>query len=192
MLAKRTPMPWVLTALLLLFSVAAMAQRTISGRIINSANEPVAGASVVVKGTNIGTTSDVQGRYSLIVPDGNNILTITSVGFSSSDVSINDRTNVDISLVESGSTMSEVVVTGYSSQAKRDITGSVSVVNVKELLSNPGSNVQSLLQGRAPGVTVGTSGVPGAGANVRIHGYSTFNNNEPLYIVDGARVGSIT
>ncbi len=66
------------------------------------------------------------------------------------------------------------------------------MVNVKELTANPGSNVQSLLQGRAAGVTVGTSGVPGAGANVRIHGYSTFGNNEPLYVVDGARVGSIT
>ncbi len=85
-----------------------------------------------------------------------------------------------------------MVVTGYTSQSKKDITGSVAVVNVKELVANPGSNVQSLLQGRAAGVTVGTSGVPGTGANVRIHGYSTFGNNEPLYVVDGARVGAIT
>ena len=192
MLVKRTSMPWVLTVLLLLFSITAMAQRTVSGKIVNSANEPIAGASVVVKGTNIGTTTDVQGRYSLSVPDGASTLVISNVGFTSIEANINGRNTIDFNLVESGATMNEVVVTGYSSQAKRDITGSVSVVNVKELTANPGPNVQSLLQGRAPGVTVGTSGVPGAGSNVRIHGYSTFNNNDPLYIVDGARVGSIT
>jgi len=99
---------------------------------------------------------------------------------------------LSVFLKETNTTLNEVIVTGYSSQAKKDITGSVTVVNVKELVANPGSNVQSLLQGKAAGVTVGTSGVPGAGANVRMHGYSTFGNNEPLYVVDGARVGSIT
>jgi TonB-dependent starch-binding outer membrane protein SusC len=192
MLAKRSPMPWVFTALILLFSITAMAQKKVSGTIVNAATQPVAGASVVVKGTNSGTTTDAQGRYSLTVPDGSNTLVLSSVGYTSSEVTIDGRSSIDVTLAESESTMHEVVVTGYSSQAKKDITGSVSVVNVKELLANPGSNVQSLLQGRAPGVTVGTSGVPGAGANVRIHGYSTFNNNDPLYIVDGARVGSIT
>ncbi len=90
------------------------------------------------------------------------------------------------------SNLDEIVVTGYSSQRKKDITGAVAVVNTKELVANPGSNVESLLQGKAAGVTIGTSGVPGAGASVRIRGFTTFNQNEPLYIVDGARVGSIT
>ncbi|RYZ58622.1 MAG: SusC/RagA family TonB-linked outer membrane protein, partial [Chitinophagaceae bacterium] len=120
------------------------------------------------------------------------ILVFSFVGYGSQEVAVSGKSSVSISLTENGGTMNEIVVTGYSSQAKKDITGSVSVVNVKELVANPSSNVQNLLQGKAAGVTVGTSGIPGAGSNVRVHGYSTFGNNEPLYVVDGARVGSIT
>ncbi|GAC1490913.1 MAG: hypothetical protein NVS1B13_20770 [Flavisolibacter sp.] len=82
--------------------------------------------------------------------------------------------------------MGEVVVTGYSSQAKKDITGSVAVANIKELNTNPGSNIQNLLQGRAAGVTVGTSGVPGAGSNVRIHGYSSWKTRSSLLGLGGS------
>lgn len=166
----------------------AIGQKTISGKITNTASQPVVGASVIVKGTNTGTTTDEQGHYSINVANNQNTLIVSYVGYASSEITIGDKSNIDITLTETGSTLNEVVVTGYSSQAKKDITGSVSVVNIKELVANPGSNIQNLLQGRAAGVTIGTSGVPGAGANVRMHGYSTFGNNKPLYVVDGARV----
>lgn len=116
---------------------------------------------------------------------------ISYVGLEDMEVSAS-RKDFNITMTDRSNALNEVVVTGYSTQAKKDITGAVSVVNTKELIANPGSNVESLLQGRAAGVTVGTSGVPGAGSNVRIHGYSTFGNNEPLYVVDGTRVTSIS
>ena len=182
-----------LLALLLLFFVTNVVaqQKTVSGNV--SANkQPIAGATVIVKGTNIATQTNAEGNFSISVPNPKSTLLITNVGFEPIEVSAGTGSALTVSLKSTNTTLNEVVVTGYSSQAKKDITGSVAVVNIKELIANPGSNIQSLLQGRAAGVTVGTSGVPGAGANVRMHGYSTFGNNEPLYVVDGARVGAIT
>ncbi|MEJ7913922.1 MAG: SusC/RagA family TonB-linked outer membrane protein, partial [Chitinophagaceae bacterium] len=192
MLPKRDCFRWLATVILLFMSTLAMSQKKVSGKITNATNQPVAGASVIIKGTNTGTTTDDAGNFSITVPNAQSVLVVSVVGYVGREVTPGERGTVDIAVTESESTLNEVIVTGYSSQAKKDITGSVSVVNVKELISTPGSNIQSLLQGRAAGVTVGTSGVPGAGANVRIHGYSTFGNNEPLYVVDGARVGAIT
>ncbi|MDQ3277470.1 MAG: TonB-dependent receptor plug domain-containing protein, partial [Bacteroidota bacterium] len=192
MLARLTSLRWVMVSLVFLFAATANAQKTVSGIITNATNQPIIGASVVVKGTNTGTTTDAQGRYTIPVPNDQSVLVISFVGFGTQEVAVAGKNNINVNLNENGATMNEVVVTGYSSQAKKDITGSVSVVNVKELTANPGSNVQNLLQGKAAGVTVGTSGIPGAGSNIRIHGFSTFTTNEPLYIVDGARVNSIT
>lgn len=193
MLAKLTHIRRMVTLLVFFLCAAtAMAQRTVTGTVSNPTNQPIIGASVVVKGTNVGTTTDAEGKFSISVPNGQNTLVVSFVGFNAQEFSVAGQNTINITLNESGATMNEIVVTGYSAQAKRDITGSVAVVNIKEMVANPGSNVQNLLQGKAAGVMVGTSGVPGAGSNVRIHGYSTFGNNEPLYVVDGARVNSIT
>lgn len=192
MLAKQNQLRGVASLLLFLLAFWANAQKTVSGTVTTAANLPIVGASVLVKGTKNGTTTDGQGRYTISIPNDQSILVVSFVGYTSREMAVAGKNSVDISLSENGSTLNEIVVTGYSSQAKKDITGSVAVVNVKELVANPGANVQNLLQGKAAGVTVGTSGIPGAGSNVRIHGYSTFGNNEPLYVVDGARVGSIT
>ena len=168
-------------------------QKTVTGKVVNSKdNTPLDLATVSVKGTKVAVTTAANGEFSISVPSGKNTLIISSVGFAAEEISIADKSNIDVSLKESTSSLNEIVVTGYTTQRKKDITGSVAVVNVKELVANPGSNVESLLQGRAAGVTVGTSGVPGAGASIRIRGFTTFNQNEPLYVVDGARVGSIT
>ena len=178
---------------LLFFSTSLFAQKTIAGKVTSGTNnQPVAGATVSVKGTNIATQTDAEGNFSLNAPNDRSTLVVTNVGFESAEVAANAKGPIDVSLKITNATLNEVIVTGYSSQAKKSITGSVSVVNTKELIANPGSNVESLLQGRAAGVTVGTSGIPGAGSNVRIHGYSTFGNNEPLYVVDGARASSIS
>lgn len=189
---KLTVWRWLISLAFLLFATSAYSQKTISGKVTNAANQPVVGASVIIKGTNTGTTTNEQGNYTITVPGNQSILVVSFIGLSSQEMAVNGKSTLDFTLNETGSTLNDIVVTGYTSQAKKDITGSVAVVNVKELVSNPGSNIQSLLQGRVAGVTVGTSGVPGAGSNVRMHGYSTFGNNEPLYVVDGARVGSIT
>jgi hypothetical protein len=174
----------LLTAFILFISTSTFAQKTISGRVRSNTNEPVSGATVSVKGTTIATLTNAEGAFTLTAPDDKTTLVVSNVGFESAEISATGAGPLNVSLKPTNATLTEVIVTGYSSQAKKDITGSVAVVNVKELVANPGSNVQSLLQGRAACVTVGTSGVPGAGANVRIHGYSTFGNNEPLYVVD--------
>ena len=193
MLAKRNYPRWLMTAVFLFMTTLAIGQKTITGNVNNNVNkQPIPNATVVVKGTNIATQTNAEGNFTVTVPNEKSTLLITNVGFEPIEMPAGSGSPLSVSLKETNTTLNEVIVTGYSSQAKKDITGSVTVVNVKELVANPGSNVQSLLQGKAAGVTVGTSGVPGAGANVRMHGYSTFGNNEPLYVVDGARVGSIT
>lgn len=184
----------LIIALLLLGLNSVYAQQTVTGKIINkTGNVPISGASIKVRGSNVGTQTGDDGSFSLNVPKNNSVLQISVVGFENVEVPVNGRSSLGtLSLNPTASTLNEIVVTGYTTQRKKDITGSVSVVNAKELVANPGSNVESLLQGRASGVTVGTSGVPGAGASIRIRGFTTFNQNEPLYVVDGARVGSIT
>jgi TonB-linked SusC/RagA family outer membrane protein len=183
-----------MVALLLLGLNSVYAQQTVTGKIINkTGNQAISGASIKVKGSNVGTQTNDEGTFTLNVPKNNSVLQISVVGFENVEVPVNGRASLGtLSLNPTASTLNEIVVTGYTTQRKKDITGSVSVVNAKELVANPGSNVEGLLQGKASGVTVGTSGVPGAGASIRIRGFTTFNQNEPLYVVDGARVGSIT
>lgn len=178
----------------MLFSSKIYAQqKTVTGLITDLiTGKPIAGSTIIVKGSNAGTETNSEGNFTINVPNLNSTLTISSVGYEVQEILTKGKTTVNVALKTTNSTLNEVVITGYSAQRKKDITGSVSVVNAKELIANPGSNVESLLQGKASGVTVGTSGVPGAGASIRIRGFTTFNQNEPLYVVDGARVGSIT
>jgi len=174
----------------LFFSVnAALSQKTVTGKVVSKTNnQPVVGASVVVKGSKTGTQTNAEGTYSVKVSKESDVLVVSFIGYDPVEIPVAGKTSLDVELTQSVSLLNEILVTGYSAQRKKDITGSVSVVNTKELVANPGSNVESLLQGKAAGVTVGTSGVPGAGASVRIRGFTTFNQNEPLYVVDGARV----
>ncbi len=193
---RKTPFSAVrlLFAAALLFCAGSVfSQKTVVGKIVSGkTSQPVALATVTVKGTNVAVASEKNGSFEIKVPANKSTLIISSVGFDDYEIDITSSSNIQASLVEKQSALDEIVVTGYTSQRKKDITGSVTVVNTKELLAVPGPNVESLLQGKASGVTVGTSGVPGAGASVRIRGFTTFNQNEPLYIVDGARVSSIS
>jgi TonB-linked SusC/RagA family outer membrane protein len=171
--------------------MAAAQQRSVTGRVTDANNQPVSGASVVVRGTTIGTSTDAQGRFTISVPANATTLTISYVGFDTKDVSISGQQDVAVSLAGSQSAMNEVVVVGYTSQRRRDVTGAVTSVNVSDLKSVPAADATSQLQGRASGVTVIQNGVPGAGANVRIRGLGSFNNNNPLYVIDGVQAGNI-
>ncbi|MBC7892511.1 MAG: SusC/RagA family TonB-linked outer membrane protein, partial [Sphingobacteriaceae bacterium] len=165
--------------------------RRITGRVTNSSdNQPVPGATVQVKGSNAGTTSDASGNYAIAVRAGTDVLVISSVGYKTSEVRVGNQNVVNLSLAEDAASLSEVVVTGYSTQQKRDITGAVAVVKTKDLLSVPAASFTQQLEGRAAGVTVGTSGEPGAGVSLRIRGISSFNSegNDPLIIIDGTPV----
>ncbi|WP_298238585.1 SusC/RagA family TonB-linked outer membrane protein [uncultured Algibacter sp.] len=159
-------------------------QSTITGGIKDESGVPLIGANVLVKGTSTGTVTDFDGNFSLTA-DTNATLMISYVGYVSQEVSLNGRTSVDIVMVEDASQLAEVVVTGYSTQSTRDITGSVSTIKSENLEATAPTGIEQALQGQASGVVVGSQGGPGGAAAVRIRGFGTVNANDPLYIIDG-------
>jgi TonB-linked SusC/RagA family outer membrane protein len=158
----------------------------IKGKVIDAAGETVPGATIVLKGSSsIGTTTDGEGNFTLEIPDGSTTLVVSSIGFMTQEVNITNKSMVQITLQSDIKSLTEVVVTGYSSQSKRDITGAVSTVDAKELTKVNAPNVAQQLQGRVAGVTVTSNNTPGGEATVRIRGFGTINNNDPLYVIDG-------
>jgi len=172
---------------LFLCFLQTMAQRTITGKVTTKDGTPLSDASVIVVGQRTGERTGSDGNFSIKVPANAKQLEISFVGYDPQVVSIVGKNNVSVSLETSATNLNAVVVTGYTSQRKKDITGSVAVVNVSNLKQIPGGNAESLLQGQASGVTVTTSGVPGGGAAVRIRGITSLGNASPLYIVDGVQ-----
>lgn len=143
------------------------------------------GVNVLVKGTTTGVVTNADGGYSIALPDDDAVLVFSFIGYIPQEVAVGNRSTIDISLATDTKALEEVVVTGYTTQQKKDITSAVAVVSPKELLSVAATSVQQQLQGRAAGVFVTSSNVPGQGANVRIRGFGTIGNNDPLYIIDG-------
>lgn len=161
-------------------------ERSISGMVTDGSGGGLPGVSVVVKGSSRGTNTDGEGSYKIEAPDGNVTLTFSFVGFSSKDVEVTaSQTTANVILTTDEKLLSEVVVVGYGTAKKKDLTGAVSVVKVAELTEQANSNLSNQLQGRASGVTVLTSGQPGQAPQVRIRGINSFGNNTPLYVVDG-------
>lgn len=185
MLAKLTARGFALTLSVLLFSLAVFGQKVISGKVTGPDNQPLIGATISVKGTTVATTTTSSGDFSLNVPSGRNVLVFSSVGFEEQQINIGSGTNFTVSLKEKVSSLNEIVVTGYTAQKKKDITGSVSVVNMKDMRQMPAGTGEEALQGRASGVTIVTSGQPGGASDIRIRGITTFGNNQPLVIIDG-------
>ena len=177
----------LLSSLFLFFCIAQSIaqQRTITGTVISKDGSPLSNASVVVVGQKSGETTGSDGKFSIKVPSNAKELSISYVGFNPQVVPISGQNNISITLQPATTNLNEVVVTGYSSQRKKDITGSVAVVDVASLKSVPAGTTESLLQGQASGVTVINSGVPGGGSNVRIRGITSFGNTDPLVIIDG-------
>ncbi len=174
-------------AALLLFVNIASAQKVVTGTVTDASGKAVAGATIIVKGTNTGTQTDGSGKFSISAPGSNSRLVVSSVGFEPKEFSVGNKSNFDVSLSSSTSTLNEVVVTGYTSQRKKEITGAVSVVNVAQMKQTPVGTGEEALQGRASGVTIISSGQPGAASDIRIRGITGFGNNSPLIIVDGVR-----
>ncbi|GGB96882.1 SusC/RagA family TonB-linked outer membrane protein [Dyadobacter sediminis] len=159
---------------------------TIKGQVTASdSKEPLPGVSVVVKGTQQGAITSGDGSYSLVVPDESAVLVFSFVGYVSQEIQVANRSLIHVTLEADIKALSEVVVTGYTTQSRRDITGSVSVIDADKLLAVPATNLAQQLQGRAAGVTVGTDNTPGGGVAVRVRGYGTLGNNDPLYVIDG-------
>jgi TonB-dependent starch-binding outer membrane protein SusC len=156
--------------------------RDVTGSIKDENSEPLVGASVVVKGTTNGVITDTDGKFT-IKAEPNSTLVFSFVGFKTKEAALGSQSTLDIQL--ESSTLEEVVVTGYSTQKKKDLTGAVTVVETKDLLAVPATSVEQQLQGRAAGVQVINSNVPGEGGTIRIRGFGTLGNNNPLFIIDG-------
>ncbi|MEX6690479.1 TonB-dependent receptor [Danxiaibacter flavus] len=172
----------------MLFSIvcfAAFSQKKITGTVTSSkTKQPVASASVTVKGANVGTATDNGGNFTITVPAGKTVLTISSVGFADQDVTIGDSP-LSVLLQESTSSLNEIVVTGYTGQKKKDLTGAVAVVDVAGVKAQPAASPIEGLQGKATGVQITSDGAAGSTPQIRIRGFSTINDNDPLYIIDG-------
>jgi len=158
----------------------------VKGQVNDSKGESLIGVSVKVKGTAIGVSTDANGRYTINVPDGSSVLVFTYIGYITKEVSMSGRTSLDVTLEQSSESLQEVVVVGYGTQKKSDLTGAVVSVTAKDIKDQAFSNINQALQGKVAGVVfTSTSGDPGENVNVRIRGLNTFGGSGPLYVVDG-------
>jgi TonB-linked SusC/RagA family outer membrane protein len=166
---------------------AKLREVEISGRVTDEAGACLPAVSVAVKGTSRGTTTDAEGRYRLAVPDGNAVLVFSSVGYEKLEVQSGNRTVVDVVLKTDVKSLDEVVVVGYGTVKKSDLTGSVASISASELKKTQLTSFDQGLQGRAPGVQVTQStGQPGGGVSIRVRGGNSITGtNEPLYVIDG-------
>ena len=156
---------------------------SVNGKVTSATDgEPITGASVVEKGTTRGTVTDIDGNFKLEVNSGATLV-ISYLGFKTIEVKATPTMN--IALEENAKSLNEVVVTGYTTQRKADLTGAVSVVNVDELAKQNENIPIKALQGRVPGMNIAADGAPSGQATVRIRGVGTLNDNDPLYIIDG-------
>src|SRR6478752_6907201 len=161
------------------------ADTVITGTITNQSGAPVSGASVIVQGTTRGTVTDTSGYFQIDVPN-NATLVISSVGFQPQTISVANKTSIQVTLTENVTGLNDVVVVGYTTQRKKDLTGAVSVINSKDIKNIPVGGVEQVMQGKAPGVSItAQTGAPGDAIAVRIRGIGTINDNTPLYIIDG-------
>lgn len=162
--------------------------RTISGTVSDKNGDPLIGVSVIVKDSKIGTVTDLDGKYSIVVSGNNPVLVVSYVGYVSQDLRVGERKTVDVVLDENNQLLDEVVVVGFGTQKKVNLTGSVASINFSDQVqSRPVTNVSSALAGLSSGVQVmQTSGQPGSdGATIRVRGTGTLNNSDPLVIIDG-------
>jgi TonB-linked SusC/RagA family outer membrane protein len=163
----------------------SLAQIEVTGTVTDDLGDPLPGAAVLVKGTSNGTVTDLDGNYTISVANQESTLVFSFLGFNNVEEVVGSRTSINVTLEQGLSGLDEVVVTGYGSQSRREITGAVTSVDSEELLAIPATTFAQQLQGRAAGVTIINDATPGGGATVRIRGFGTINNNDPLYVIDG-------
>ncbi|WP_205503743.1 SusC/RagA family TonB-linked outer membrane protein [Rufibacter psychrotolerans] len=183
----------LLTLLLSLCWGIALAQTSITGRVTSArGGEPLPGVSVVVKGTTAGTSTDVDGRFQLQAPATGTTLVFSYIGYVSREEPIGGRTTIDVTLQDDQQALEEVVVVGYGTQLRREVSTAISSVSAEEITQTPVTRVEQALQGRVAGVQVtNLSGQPGDAPTVRIRGIGSTGNSSPIFIVDGFPVGGI-
>lgn len=164
----------------------------VSGKVVDEDGQALPGATIIEKGTNTGTVSDIEGNFSLTISDSDAVLAVSFVGYESLDVNVNGQSTVSVTLRLDISALEEVVVVGYGTQAKRDITGAISSIKTADIQRAVTTTADEFLQGRVAGVVVDqSSNAPGGGINIRIRGTNSFGTgNEPLFIVDGIPINN--
>lgn len=184
----------LLTCLFVLVITEAQAQQVVvKGNVSDATGAPVPGANVVIKGTTTGTITDLNGDYTLTVPGSDAVLAISYIGFVSQEITVGSQTDIRVSLVADIAQLEEVVVVGYGTQKRSDLTGAIASVSPQEISSFPIARVDQALQGRAPGVYVlNSDGSPGGNTLIRIRGLNSINGgNEPLVVIDGLQGGDL-
>ena len=169
---------------LMLSSSLIFAQNSISGSVSDESNNPIPGATVVVEGTNTGVVTDFDGNYQINASAGDQ-LTFSSLGFGSQTITVGNQNQINVTLMSSVDILDEVVVSGYQTQQRRSLSGAIGTVDTDEAFKTQVTNAAEALQGRVAGVQVTSGGGPGAAPVIRIRGYSTTNDNSPLYVIDG-------
>ncbi len=162
----------------------APVQLTVRGKVIDENGEPIAGASVSIKGTTVGTSTDADGNYSVPVTEGA-VLVISFIGYTAQEIPVNGRTEINVTLLPAENDLDRVVVIGYGTARKRDLTGSIVSIKGSDVADKPAANPLSSLQGKVAGMSVVNSGRPGSEPDIRVRGTGTINGLKPVYIVDG-------
>ena len=174
-------------------AMASVVQQTIkvSGQVVDQEGQPLIGATIRVKGAQTGVVTDFDGNFQLDAP-ANATLVVSYVGFKDREIAVRGRAVIETITMESDSQLlDQVVVVGYGTQKKADLTGSVSIVNADELKRTSNSNISTMLEGKVAGVSITSDGQPGADPMVRIRGIGTLNGNQaPLYVIDGVPMGT--
>jgi len=168
--------------------------RTITGNVTDKqTKETLPGATILIKGTTSGTSTDIDGKFSISVSSNDAVLVISFVGYEPSEITVGSQSIINIALVSSKVMLSEIVVIGYGTVRKSDLTGSVGSVKAKDITKITSLNAEQSLQGKVAGVQVTSiSGAPGQTPSVRIRGVGTFNNSSPIYVVDGVILDNIS
>ena len=160
----------------------------VTGTVTDKDGLPLPGVNVVVTGTTRGTITDIAGKYSIEVPPGSKSLTFTFVGMDPQEIEIGSSTLISVTMSESAIGLEEVVVVGYGTSKKSDLTASIASISMEDISESASLSINNMIQGRVPGVDiVSSSGMPGAGVSIKIRGVSSINNSEPLYVIDGVQ-----
>ena len=186
-------LPWFIFMLLLTFQANVFAQnKIVKGQVKDNSGTTIPLATVMLKGTTTGVTTDMDGNYSISVPDAA-VLVFSFIGFETQEIPVQGKTIIDITLNESAKTLDELVVVGYGTQRKSDLTGALVSVKAADIEKVPVATTDQILQGRAAGVTVtSNSGTPGSALQIRVRGIGTINDASPLFVVDGFPVADIS
>jgi TonB-linked SusC/RagA family outer membrane protein len=175
----------LLTGFMFLCSFVFAQQKTVTGTVTGNNNQALPGVSVLLQNTTRGTSTDNSGRFSITAANGD-VLLFRSIGYQDQTVTVGDQTNLSIHMInQTDSTLNDVVVIGYQTVRRRDLTGANAVVNTQNTSKIVASNVGEQLQGQVPGVTVRNTGAPGAVPAIEIRGVASFTSAQPLYVIDG-------